>query len=62
MLEEKKEIYIVSKKEDYKAMKCLTGLDEQREKDFNDMKEIEISFDELNRMKYFNWCVIGEIK
>jgi len=57
-MEEKKELksgLSISKDKGYKDMKCLLGLDAKREKDFNSMKTIKVSKDELLKIGEHRW-------
>ncbi len=61
-MEEKKELKLsiemkktISKHPGYKDMKCVLGLDAKREKDFNSMKKIEVTEEELLRIGNYRW-------
>ena len=45
----------ISKHSGYKDMKIILGLDDKREKEFNLMKTIEVSKDELLRIGKHRW-------
>ena len=57
-MEEKKKSeskLLISKEKGYKDMKCVLGLDAKREKDFNSMKKIEVTKDELLEIGEYRW-------
>jgi hypothetical protein len=65
-MEEKKELKsklsietkeTISKEKSYKDMKCILGLDAKREKDFNSMKKIEVTKDELLKIGEYRWLL-----
>ena len=59
-MEKKKELkskLFISKRSDYKDMKCILGLDTKREKEFNAMKKIEVTQDELNKIGEYRWLL-----
>ena len=59
-MEEKKKSeskLLISKEKGYKDMKCILGLDAKREKDFNSMKKIEVTKDELLRIGKYRWLL-----
>ena len=45
----------ISKEKGYKDMTCILGLDSKREKEFNLMKKIEVSKDELLKIGKNRW-------
>ncbi len=47
----------ISKAEGYKDMKCLLGLDAKREKEFNSMKKIEVTKQELLKIGEHRWLL-----
>jgi len=57
-MEEKKELksgLSISKDRGYKDMKCVLGLDAKREKDFNSMKKISVTKEELLKIGGRRW-------
>ncbi len=55
---EKKELkstLSISKAKSYKDIRIILGLDTKREKDFNAMKKIEVTKDELNKIGEHRW-------
>ncbi len=57
-MEEKKKSeskLFISKEKGYKDMKCVLGLDAKREKDFNSMKKIEVTEEELLEIGEYRW-------
>ncbi len=59
-MEEKKKSeskLLISKEKGYKDMKCVLGLDSKREKDFNSMKKIEVTKDELLEIGEYKWLL-----
>ena len=53
-IEVKKEI---SKHSGYEKMTCILGLDVKREKEFNSMKKIEVTEDELLKIGKHRWLL-----
>ncbi len=47
----------ISKAKSYKDMKCLLGLDAKREKEFNSMKTIQVTKDELDKIGEYRWLL-----
>lgn len=59
-MEEKKESKSklhISKEKGYQDMKCILGLDAKREKDFNSMKKIEVTKEELLKIGEHRWLL-----
>ena len=59
-MEEKKKSeskLLISKEKGYKDMKCVLGLDAKREKDFNSMKKIEVTKEELLEIGEYRWLL-----
>ncbi len=59
-MEEKKKSelkLLISKEKGYKKMKCILGLDAKREKDFNSMKKIEVTKEELLEIGEYRWLL-----
>ncbi len=55
-------IYVINKTANYLDHKIiLAGIDEQRTKEFNEGKTIEVSENELNEIGYHRW-LISEVK
>ena len=52
---ELKSALTISKTEGYKDMKCVLGLDGKREKEFNAMKKIEVTKEELHKIGKHRW-------
>ncbi len=48
---------LISKEKGFKDMKCILGLDSKREKDFNSMKKIEVTKDELLKIGEYRWLL-----
>ena len=60
MATEKKELkstVSISKHEGYKDMKIILGLDAKREGDFNKMKKIEVTPEELEAIGKHRWLL-----
>ncbi len=59
-MEEKKKSeskLLISKEKGFKDMKCILGLDAKREKDFNSMRKIEVTKDELLEIGEYRWLL-----
>ena len=59
-MEKKQELkskLFISKEKGYKDMKCILGLDAKREKEFNAMKKIEVTQDELDKIGERRWLL-----
>jgi len=57
-MEEKQELksgLSISKAKSYQYMNCILGLDAKREKEFNSMKTIQVSKDELLKIGEHRW-------
>ena len=52
---EKKSTLTISKHSGYKNMECILGLDIKREKEFNSMKKVEVTKDELLKIGKHRW-------
>jgi hypothetical protein len=48
-------VLTVSKEPSYKENKIVTGLDETRDKEFNEGKTIEVTPEELDKIKNYRW-------
>ena len=47
---------LIKKRQDYAEHRCVLGLSEKKESDFNAGKEVEVTEDEFNQVKNYEWC------
>lgn len=50
-------VLTVSKNESFKDQKVITGLDEIRDKEFNEGKTITVTLEELETLKNYRWLI-----
>ncbi|MBK6914470.1 MAG: hypothetical protein IPJ03_17615 [Ignavibacteriales bacterium] len=48
-------VLTVSKDDSFKDHKVVTGLDETRDKEFNEGKTIEVTLEEFEKIKHYRW-------
>lgn len=53
----KSNVLTVSKSDSYKEHKVITGLDELRDKTFNEGGAIEVTAEELEKIKHYRWLI-----